>query len=142
MNDTITINTVLESGIFAFDDKNKPIGIKGLRPDKNISDRATNVIELKSNRIHLFTLEITVTINSYLHGQIPNTLQSFYDKFENDIANTLKHWAFDTDDLEPQYSDFLKKCKKEIQKLKQYAKKMDQSDTKQSLRNTVAVLTA
>jgi hypothetical protein len=137
----ITINTVLESGIFAFDDKNKkPIGIKRLAPDKNITDRPNNIIELKPNRIQLFTLEITVIINSYLHRQPPNTLQSVVEDFESDLSDTLERWDLDLKNIDPHYSNLLKKCKKIIKSnLKKHAGEMAQIDTKPNLRRDALV---
>lgn len=134
MIDNVDQNTILNCGIFAFDDENKLIGIRELTPQKNISARHRK--EIPSHRLKLMADEIAASINSYLKGpKQRNTLKSVIDNFENELDDTMKRWNLDTGKLEPHYSNLRKKAKRIISSnLNKHAKTMAKSDTKPRLK--------
>ena len=104
---------ILESGLFKLDDSNKPVGLLHL---------ASGTKDLWSERCHIGSRrkisarvsELAEQIRDYLKG--PRNWDPVASQFERGLQAFLEKRGLTAEDLEPHYTRFLKKAKRQLMK--------------------------
>jgi len=111
---------ILNSGIFLRDNSEKPIGIFKLQGDnKNLCKEDRNVLsDITELALRDMIRKLDSKIFAYLHDppDFQKLQKEYFEMFEPEFLKFLGNWGFQKDELDPQYSEFLRKVHRKLKK--------------------------